>query len=174
MHTPDVEDDFYFQVFGKKIVKQFRDEALKRFGVDFFSPGNHLGAPVAPKRPRSVRQPTFWEFVQFILTNQPTRMDEHWTPMSIYCPICRLPFNHILHLESIQEEEAAFKAKVAPDKEMLKLHKNHKKEKIDQDTLVAKYFDLLSAEDIRRLCKLYEWDLKLFGYSFTHKNVTCF
>ena len=66
MQTRSLSADYYYKLYGKKIYNRYRSNALKRFGRDFFNEENNFGAPIMPKR-RKKEQPTFWEFVQFVL-----------------------------------------------------------------------------------------------------------
>ena len=55
---------------------------------------------------------------------------------------------------------------------------NHRKmnpnqvEHLNKDDLVRIYFDMLPESDIYALYKIYETDFKMFGYTFTYKNIT--
>ena len=48
-HTNSYSNDWYFKVYGSKMVKQSRKKALARFGSDFFSAANNFGTPVRVK-----------------------------------------------------------------------------------------------------------------------------
>lgn len=37
--------DFYYKVYGKKIVERYRKAALAKFGENFFSAENNYGSP---------------------------------------------------------------------------------------------------------------------------------
>ena len=34
-----------------------------------------------------------------------TRYDGHWRPYTMFCSVCFIPYNYILHFENIQEEQ---------------------------------------------------------------------
>ena len=63
-----VENDWYYNLYGRAIVKQYRALAERRFGHQFFSKANHFGTPlpVRKKGHRTKELPTFWEFIQFV------------------------------------------------------------------------------------------------------------
>lgn len=50
----ELENDFYYQKFGKVIVEKFRESAILKFGMEFFSKENFFGAPVKPKSNRTI------------------------------------------------------------------------------------------------------------------------
>ena len=54
---------------GWKIVERFREQAITRFGNDFFLGSKGYGAPlpIPEGRKRTDSLPIFWEFVQYVL-----------------------------------------------------------------------------------------------------------
>ena len=34
-----------------------------------------------------------------------SRYDAHWRPYSLFCSVCLLPYNHIIHFENLNQEE---------------------------------------------------------------------
>jgi len=59
---------YYYNEYGRKIVEKFREEALLRFGKEYFQGENHFGAPVKPLDFRNTSDlPIFWEFVQMVI-----------------------------------------------------------------------------------------------------------
>jgi hypothetical protein len=63
-------NDYYYNLYGKRIVKKYRASAIERFGTGMLERKNNFGSPLAvSKRGKRVRElPTFWEFVQFVKT----------------------------------------------------------------------------------------------------------
>ena len=49
--------------------------------------------------------PSWWEFVQHLLHTPSDKYDPHWRPFSMFCSVCFLPYNYILHFENIEAEE---------------------------------------------------------------------
>ena len=76
-----VQDGYHIK-YGRQIVARYREEALSKFGQEFFSPENSFGAPV-PVPGRQAEMASWWEFVQWIITTLGrTRgnSDVHWRP----------------------------------------------------------------------------------------------
>jgi len=99
----------YLERYGRKMVRDFRESALEKFGEAYFSAENNFGAPFAPEsgNVRTVDHPSWWEFVQWLIANKPypERLDEHWRPFSLHCAVCSLPYNYIIKFENLWEEE---------------------------------------------------------------------
>ncbi len=100
-----VDKDWFVRTIGKKMVTKYREKTLKRFGHDFFSKGNNLGAilPVKYQRPSS-DLPTFWEFVQYVLDEGWNKADEHWKPAFYYCSICTINYDYVIKFEEMELE----------------------------------------------------------------------
>ena len=43
------------------------------------------------------------------------RYDGHWRPYSLFCSVCFLPYNFILHFENIEQEEARMAAELGAE-----------------------------------------------------------
>ena len=81
-----------------------RARAKKRFGEAFFSKANHFGTPIFNMNvDRTVDQPTFWEFVQYVKENPAG--NEHWTPVYHYCDPCTFKYEIIAHFEHLGGED---------------------------------------------------------------------
>ena len=93
---------------------------------------NHFGSPGPMTESQRVSSlPSWWEFVQHLIhtpayrymcvdnlnvpmtmtryvdiLNVPmARYDGHWRPYTMFCSVCFIPYNYILHFENIQEEQ---------------------------------------------------------------------
>ena len=174
MHTPKLETDWYFKVYGKKIVSSYRKRAIDKFGKEFFSADNNYGAPVPVKGNRTSEMPIFWEFAQYVKATIPSRMDEHWRPMSTYCSLCAINYDNVIKFENMDREGHFLKTFLDPAFEDVsdRWMNPNSVNGLKKDDLVRKYFDMLSNSDITALYKIYEMDFKLFGYTFTYKNIT--
>lgn len=174
IHVNKLENDWYYNRYGKKIVKKHRKNALLKFGPTFFSAQNNFGAPVPVKNRPSADLPTFWEFVKYVIETSPSRMDEHWRPMENYCSVCTISYDNVILFEHMVEEGRLFRKMVSPDlkeKDVLQQW-NQNPSGLSKDDLVNKYFDLLSPNDVVSLYKIYQFDFKLFGYTFRFRNMT--
>jgi len=166
-----LDNNWYYKQYGKKIVSQYRREAVKRLGEDFFAEKNNFGAPIPVMRTwRSSSLPSWWEFVQYIIHTSPINYDEHWKPASLYCSVCSFPYNYILHFENIQKEEKFFAEDMSASDLIHPRWENRNHEGLAKEEILGKYFSMLDDKDITALFKIYEDDFKLFGYQFEYKK----
>jgi len=163
----DVSEDWYFRTYGAIIVAKYRQDAVRRFGEAFFSAENNFGAPLPVQGHRQARQPSFWEFVQYVKRSPINRMDEHWRPMSSWCSPCLVPYANVIKFERLEEEGRHLKR-------LIDAEKSQKEEKwanpnltgMKLEDLTKTYFSMLTKEDVDALYKIYEWDFRLFDYTF--------
>jgi len=166
--------NWYYKQYGSKIVAQYRKEAIRKFGNDFFAEGNNFGAPYPVNRSwRDDHYPCFWEFVQYLLKTSSTSYDEHWKPASLYCGVCSesIEYENILHFENIETEESFF-AKTLNAEKMIhpRWENNNSGGGVSKEEILTKYFDTLSDAEIMSLYKIYESDFRNFGYTFKFRN----
>jgi len=160
----------YLERYGRKIVRQFREPALQKFGSEYFSAENNFGAPHV-KKPGSIRtleHPSWWEFVQWLIANKlhPERFDEHWQPYSIHCAVCSLPYNYILKFENLLEEEQGL-FEIMGIADQVPHEWMNKGVGIDEENVVSEYLALLGEEELNQLEEIYRNDFELCGYSPT-------
>lgn len=177
-HGKSLERDWYYNTYGKKIVSMYRRQALKKFGHAHFDSDHNFGAVVPVNGMRDERLPIFWEFVQFIIRTHPATMDEHWKPQSDHCSACGFPYQTVILFERLQEE-GAFLKYMLTNRSTSYLNEEDNLQKVNEnpsglgiEDLTNKYFQLLSDSDISKLYKIYQYDFKLFGYTFTFRNIT--
>lgn len=111
------------------------------------------------------RDPTFEEFVDYLLDTDPYRYDEHWMPAALYCDVCALKYNFILKYEDFQLENEQF-IRYLVAKGHLPIDFSLKWEnKIGTDTSVTKsYMTLIPPYKLQRLIAKFEQDFTLFQY----------
>lgn len=168
-----LSSNWYYKQYGHKIVNQFRDRAVQRFGQEFFSQRNNYGAPFPVSRSwRDQHYPSWWEFIQYLLNTNTHSYDEHWKPASVYCSVCgNIKYNKILHFENIVNEEPHLAESLgAGDLIKPRWENKNSKEKVSKEQLLGSYFSLLSDQEIQRLYKIYEDDFRAFGYKFRFRN----
>lgn len=166
-----MENNWYFNQYGKNMVSQYRQQAVKKFGKDFFEEKNNFGAPLPVMRSwRSSSLPSWWEFVQYVLHLSPSRYDEHWKPASLYCSVCSFHYNYILHFENIKVEEKFF-AEALTASDLIKPRWENRNDKgLAKEELLGMYFNMLDDQDITALYEIYKDDFKMFGYQFEYKH----
>ena len=175
------KNQFYYHNWGKSIVQQFRQKAVDKFGIEFFSSSNNYGAliPVPDNRRSNSKLPSFWEFVQYLLHPKiPLGMDEHWAPIYHCCPICdnhnRPVFNYILKFETLEVEEPLFLKEVlrTPVK-MDERHRNANRQNgMSSHEITKRYFSILSDSDIKGLYNLFKPDFLLFEYQYEQDGIS--
>ena len=85
-------------MFGRRAVREHRSEGEKIFGVDAYH-----SMPSLHRDCNTSVEPTFWEFVQFVIKH-PT-LDNHWKPFSQVCAVCIISYSFVIHFERMEEEE---------------------------------------------------------------------
>ena len=168
---------YYYQLYGIKIVKMFRNKAIEKFGEKYFAKENNYGAilkpdPNDPKARHSSSQPSFWEFVQAVISGEID--DGHWRPQYKFCSVCHnfqiKTINYILKFENMDEEALLFLKHLKLDKMFSsvsndKLNSN-RPSNLSSTELTRLYFSTLSASDVTRLYNIYKPDFVLFNYTF--------
>ena len=76
---------YYYAMYGADIVTKFRQKYLDKF------PNN----PLFMKK-----EPSFVEFVEYLIETPVTKYDEHWKPQFILCPPCHFKFDVVVKMET--------------------------------------------------------------------------
>lgn len=119
------------------------------------------------------RIPTFEEFCKYLISINPTTMNEHWRPQFLDCSPCHHKFDLILKVEDIDKDKMqVFKLLELSNltsteyQEIDNVWENWTNRNVNGgDFKESFYFSQLSDYLIRQLYELYEPDFKLFGYS---------
>ena len=98
--------------------------------------------------------PTFPEFVKYLIKIPMHHFDEHWMPIALRCRVCQLNYDFILHYEVLQ-----FLRDVNITEDVRLPWENRGGGDIDS------YYQNISREDMDGLYKKYEADFLMFGYS---------
>jgi len=166
----DLKKDYYYNRYGKLIVKKHRTSYLHRFNQTSLDKIHHYGAPYSVVRTDTM--PTWWEFVQWLLSSatKAHRWDNHWMPTWSQCSPCTFRPNVILHFENLSEEEGWLKQELPGGERLVPTVRNQRGEKgVSADQLTAEYFSMLSHNDIEKLKKVYKKDFDMFGYTWPAK-----
>lgn len=170
-HNQNLEADFYYKIYGKKIVKRFRKAAIEKFGENYFSEENHFGS-LLPRKKRTADLPIFWEFVQYVIGIPPRSFDEHWKPNYLFCSFCKIDYRAIVKHENLAEEEPELKIWMNVTNLPEKHHHVIREKNISSKEITNKYFELLTDEDIFKLYQIYKLDFQMFNYTFQIRNIT--
>ena len=98
--------------------------------------------------------PTFPEFIKYLIKIPIQYFDEHWMPISLRCRVCQLSYDYILHYEDLQSDWA------------LLLRDLNIKEDISlpwEDITI--YYQNISRDDMDSVYKKDEADFLMFGYA---------
>jgi len=155
----------------ESIVEQYRSRAIRELGKEFFM-GPNFGAelPVLPPSIRKGTEPSFWEFVKYLIDTDSAELNAHWRPMFISCGLCtkKYRYNYILKVETRSYEEPAL-TELLNWTEVLgngsKTIRNwNGYPNMTSEEVARKYFERISLEDKLALYKKYQYDFELFGY----------
>ena len=150
---------------GPLMVKEFRSQALARFGQEFFSKENNYGALYKVKTHRVYELPIFWEFVQWIIHGK-GEYNEHWCPNYLYCTPCTANFQYIIKYETMDVETDRLRW-VWNNTDINNQWLNRNDGGMPKDDITMEYFKMLDKQDILRLYEIYEPDFRMFNYDVT-------
>ena len=90
-YSRDVEyrGGYYYAMYGHDIVSSYRAKYKQKF------PGN----PLFEKK-----EPSFVEFVEYLIETPLDKYDEHWKPIFVLCPPCHFNFDIIVKMETFKRD----------------------------------------------------------------------
>ena len=103
--------------------------------------------------------PTFPEFVKYLIKSKPKFFDEHWMPISLRCRVCQVSFDYILHYEDLQSDWAQFLREVNITEDIRLPWDNR------GEASYSSYYHNITRDDLESLYDKYEADFLMFGYS---------
>ena len=80
---------YYYAMYGHDIVASYRAKYKQKF------PGN----PLFEKK-----EPSFVEFVEYLIETPLDKYDEHWKPIFVLCPPCHFNFDIIVKMETFKRD----------------------------------------------------------------------
>merc|ERR1711890_73441 len=108
---------------------------------------------------RTDLDPTFWEFVQFVIHHPES--DRHWAPASTICSPCIFNFTFIIKFEELAEEEPVMIKYLGLAKRFPPIWKN-RQEGLPTSKYLDTYFNMLEEDDWRKIMRVYAQDIDLF------------
>ena len=160
LNTRDSHDGWYFyKTYSRPIVAKYRKSNHTSYENDLEST---LMSNVSSTR----RDPTFDEFVAYLLDNNPQTYDAHWKPIYLHCNVCLLKYKFILKFEDISNEFKIFSQyldKVVRFPEAFRIQLLNSSGTMS-DT-VKRYISSLPVNKREHLIKIYFNDFVLFNYS---------
>merc|ERR1712216_492796 len=107
------------------------------------------------------KEPSFPEFVRFLIRKDDNDYDEHWQPISVRCRMCQLSYSHIIKYESLASDWDNFVEDIQAPEDLQLPWEN----KGVGGGSLKQYFRQLTTEEEKDLFEKFESDFKMFGYS---------
>lgn len=154
------QDDgaYFYKTYGKHIVERFRLHRKRNIKE---TDDNLLKSEGGYKR-----EPTFLEFVDYLLHTDPADYDEHWRPVVIHCHVCLFHFDYIIKYENFGDEIDFLVAMLQEEGRLPRsFHLGwENKGGTDKDTTI-RYLKQLNEKQMTGLFKKYQLDFLYFGYN---------
>merc|ERR1719431_1066134 len=139
---------YYYAMYGSDIVAKLRPKYQERF----------------PKNPLFMRkEPSFVEFVEYLVETSVTKYDEHWRPMFLLCPPCHFKFDVIAKMETF-DRDTGFILHQRDLEGRVSLRKKHSVSGEKEGDQTRTLFSQLSKHMVRALHDKYRLDFEMFGY----------
>ena len=162
---------YYYAMYGADIVAKFRQKYQEKF----------------PKNPLFMKkEPSFVEFVDFLIETPITKYDEHWKPHFILCPPCHFKFDVIVKMETFDRwvlckffirfmwsdffRDTDFILSQRDLSGVVSLKKKHSskgKKKKKETNLAKSLFSQLSKNMVKALFEKYRIDFQMFEYDIS-------
>ncbi|XP_071530132.1 carbohydrate sulfotransferase 11-like [Panulirus ornatus] len=140
---------YYHAIYGKRIVKAYRKPSSTRDDDPNY---------------KSRIQPTFREFIQYLLDTDVEKYDEHWKPIFLLCTPCHIRYDIIAKLETLSRD-ADFILYHRGLSDIVHVEWSHKTDQTQKTSDVAKaYFSQLTMSEVKQLYYKYIIDFLMFEY----------
>lgn len=139
----EYRNGYYSRVYGRDIVRVHRDPT---------------DGSLANKT-----EPTWPEFVSYLLATAPERYDEHWRPIHLLCSPCVMRYTVIAKMETFSEDTQFVINELGLDDE-LTVEWRHPSGSDTSDDTAERYYSLLTTEQVDELYQKYRLDFELFDY----------
>lgn len=149
-YSRDVEyrGGYYYAMYGHDIVASYRAKYKQKF------PDNPLFER---------KEPSFVEFVEYLIETPLDKYDEHWKPIFVLCPPCHFNFDIIVKMETFKRDTEFLLNQRGLDSGLLTRKHSTKSGDQDQD-LRRRLFSQLSKKMVSALRDKYRIDLTMFEY----------
>jgi len=142
----DARDGFYYTMYGKHIVAEYRLQEEKMTNSS-----------------EERREPTWREFVTYLLNTPVTKFDEHWMPIWMLCSPCIVKYDVIAKMETFSED-TQFTLAQAGLEDKLTVEWKHRTGTGGSSDTIANYFSQLTQSEVGALFRKYQLDFELYGY----------
>ncbi|XP_021965269.1 carbohydrate sulfotransferase 8 isoform X2 [Folsomia candida] len=140
----EYRDGYYYDHYGRFMVKDEKTGMTGNFTT-------------------TRKEPTWPEFVQYLLKTSVARYDEHWMPITRLCSPCKVDYNIVIKMENFAREirQPLNYAKI----DVASLGWAHKTGTSTNRKIINGYFKNLTLTDVKKLYAKYKKDFQLFGYT---------
>eukprot|EP00090_Calanus_glacialis_P040237 TRINITY_DN7013_c0_g1_i6.p1 TRINITY_DN7013_c0_g1~~TRINITY_DN7013_c0_g1_i6.p1 ORF type:complete len:438 (-),score=101.44 TRINITY_DN7013_c0_g1_i6:166-1479(-) len=145
---------YYYAMYGADIVAKFRQKYQDKF----------------PKNPLFMKkEPSFVEFVEFLIETPVSKYDEHWKPQFLLCPPCHFKFDVIVKMETFERDTNFILSQRNLDGvvSLTKKHSSVGEKKKKETNLVKNLFSQLSKNMVQALYEKYRIDFQMFEYDIS-------
>ncbi|KAF2364680.1 Sulfotransferase [Trinorchestia longiramus] len=134
---------YYHKMYGRNIVRAHRN----------FSGPSHGN--------RS--EPTWREFVSYLLSTPTSHYDEHWRPIHLMCPPCASKYDVIAKMETFNEDTQYVIHQLGLE-DRLSVEWIHASGSSSSADIAKTYYSQLTREQVLALYEKYRLDFELFAY----------
>ncbi|XP_023783928.1 carbohydrate sulfotransferase 9-like [Cyanistes caeruleus] len=154
----------------ERLVSAYRDKLLHSEPFYSTTVANEIRA-MFRKDTNSSEKVSFQEFVNFIITKPPHRLDIHWKPMFLLCDPCNIHYDILGKYETLGwDSDHVLKAIDAPESLQYPSLKRYSSEKRTDGDITLEYLRQLTSKQIEKIKKLYEMDFLLFNYTTKYED----
>ncbi|XP_047487610.1 carbohydrate sulfotransferase 11-like [Penaeus chinensis] len=136
---------YYNTMYGKYIVKVYRDDSDVTLS--------------------NRTEPTWQEFVKYLINTPSSKFDEHWRPIYALCSPCVIKYNVIAKMETFSEDTQFIINQLGLE-DRLHVEWIHKTSDTRTSDIATAYFSQLTLAQIDQLFEKYRLDFELFGYDY--------
>jgi len=140
---------YYFAMYGSEIVEKYRPRYQAKF----------------PQNPLFLqKEPSFVEFVHYLIETPITKYDEHWRPQFLLCPPCHFKFDIIVKMETFKRD-TDFILYQRDLNDIISF--SNKQPKVKSKDLRRQFFSQLSKNMVKTLYDKYRVDFEMFEYDIS-------
>lgn len=107
-------------------------------------------------------EPTFPEFIHFLINTDIEKYDEHWQPVALRCRLCQTNVTHVLHYESLETEWPQLLEDLGLGDRGMELPWENKGQ-VNSGNL-RQLYDIISEAELVQLHHKFSADFQMFGY----------
>ncbi|KAK7086393.1 hypothetical protein SK128_021996 [Halocaridina rubra] len=139
---------YYYAIYGKRIVKAYRKSTSSSDDYSY----------------NTRKEPTFREFIQYLLDTDVEEYDEHWRPIFLLCTPCHIRYDIIAKMETLSRD-ADFILYHRGLSDTVHVEWSHRTDQSKKTSDVVKsYYSQLTSSEVKQLYYKYLPDFLMFEY----------